>query len=297
VDAGDALVLRAWTGDPAEPALALRARIVLLCRDGHGPSAVAERARCTKQTVIVWRERYRREGLSGLRDAPRSGRPATVDPTDVLVRTLRPRWPEGARWSTRSLAAELGISNVAVGNVWREWGITPVADGRVAWRTEPVLDAPVVDVLGLHVDPPLYVVAVGIGERAEPATAPRALPVLHGLLEDVLAVAAPGEGDPTAAKAFFTQLDHAIDNVRARGAVTGVALIAAGDTEAVLDYARDRASVTVHTVAGVPVWDRLVRLGCLLAGAEPAGTGSVRALRAAVTCHGLGPFSWIAPAP
>jgi hypothetical protein len=73
-----------------------------------------------------------------------------------------------------------------------------------------------------------------------------------------------------------------------------VALVVAGDTGPVLDFARDRAAVTVHTAA-VPVWDRLVRVGCLLAGAEPAGTGSVRALRAAVAGHGTGPFSWVTP--
>ncbi|MDT7552192.1 MAG: hypothetical protein QOI16_728 [Pseudonocardiales bacterium] len=291
VDAGDALVLRALTSDPADPVLALRARIVLLCRDGHGPSAVAQQARCTKQTVIVWRERYRREGLGGLRDAPRSGRPATVDPADVLLRTLRSR-PVGARWSTRTLAAELGISNVAVGNVWRDWGITPVDDGCVAWRTEPVLEARVVDVLGLHVDPPLHVFAVGIGERVEPSTALRALPVLRGLLEDVLA-AVPSGADPTASTAFFDRLERTIGEARA--AVKTVALVVAGDTAQVLGFARDRTAVTVHTAAAVPVWDRLVRVGCLLAGAEPGGTGSVRALRAAVAGHGPGPFSWVAP--
>ncbi len=287
VDAGDALVLGAWTGDPADPALALRARIVLLCRDGLGPAAVAEQAHCTKQTVIVWRERYRRDGLGGLRDAPRSGRPATVDPTDVLLRTLRPR-PVGARWSTRTLAAELGISNVAVGNVWRDWGITPAEDGRVAWRTEPVLEARVVDVLGLHVEPPLHVFAVAMGERAEPTSTPRALPVLQGLLEDVLA-AVPG-GGPTGSTAFFDRLDRAIGHEP-----TAVALVAVGDTAPVRDFARARTGVTVHTAAAVPVWDRLVRVGCLLAGAEPAGTGSVRALRAAVAGHGSGIFSWVAP--
>ena len=290
VDADDALVLRARASDPADPASALRARIVLLCRDGLGPAAVAEQARCTKQTVIVWRERYRRDGLGGLRDAPRSGRPATVDPADVLLRTLRSR-PVGGRWSTRTLAAELGISNVAVGNVWRDWGITPAEDGRVAWRTEPMLDACVVDVLGLHVEPPLHVFAVGIGERAGPTNRPRALPVLQGLLEDVLA-AAP-DGGRTASTAFFDRLDRAID--QARGAVTSVALVAAGDTGPVLDFAGARTAVTVHTVAAVPVWDRLVRVGCLLAGAEPVGTGSVRSLRAAVAGTGSGIVSWVAP--
>jgi hypothetical protein len=241
--------------------------------------------------VIVWRERYRRAVSVACATPPDPVGPRRSTPADVLLRTLRSR-PVGARWSTRTLAAQLGISDVAVGNVWRDWGITPVDDGCVAWRTEPVLEARVVDVLGLHVDPPLHVFAVGIGERVEPSTTPRALPVLRGLLENVLA-AIPGGADPTASTAFFDRLDHMIGEVRAAG--TAVALVVAGDTGPVLDFARDRAAVTVHTAAAVPVWDRLVRVGCLLAKAEPAGTGSVRALRATVAGHGTGPFSWVTP--
>lgn len=105
VDARDGAVLRGWVGDPARPALGRRVLIVLLCADGHGRSAVAARVHCSKQTVIVWRDRYLAEGFDGLRDAPRTGRPATVDPARVVLGTLQRPDPAGSRWSTRSLGA------------------------------------------------------------------------------------------------------------------------------------------------------------------------------------------------
>ncbi len=283
VDARDAVVLNGWMSDPAAPALAQRAQIVMLCGEGYGPSVVAAQAFCSKQTVISWRERYRSEGLAGLRDAPRPGRPVTVDPDAVVLATVVSPACAPRRWSTRSLGAELGISNVAVGKVWREWGIRPEADGRVSLRTEPVLDGRVSDVLGLFVDPPFYVFAVAVDHRTMAVTEPRPRVAVGGLMADLLA-AESGTGGALAIAAFLDQLDCA------RSATT--ALVTTGETEWVRSHAHGRAAVTLHTVAGVAVWERLVRVGCLLAGADPDSAASVEALRTAVAGHGEGFFSW-----
>lgn len=111
----------------ARPALQLRARIVLLARDGCGPTQIAYTLGCSKQTTITWRERYRSHGLPGLLDAPRPGRPRAIDPDLVIAATRQPP-PEhlGARyWSSRLLAGELGVSNVTVAKIWRAHGISP----------------------------------------------------------------------------------------------------------------------------------------------------------------------------
>src|ERR1019366_7491655 len=65
-----ALTLRRKTAQ----ALALRARIVLVCADGQDSKAVAALQRVTPQTVGKWRARYVERRLDGLLDAPRSTR-------------------------------------------------------------------------------------------------------------------------------------------------------------------------------------------------------------------------------
>ena len=55
--------------------LAQRARIVLLAADGVGTNEIVERVGVTKPTVIGWKKRYAAEGLGGLDDRPKSGRP------------------------------------------------------------------------------------------------------------------------------------------------------------------------------------------------------------------------------
>lgn len=111
----------------ARRALQLRARIVLMARDGCGPTRISDTLGCSKQTAISWRNRYRTHGLAGLVDAPRSGRPLAIDPELVLAATRQPP-PEhlGARyWTSRLLAGELGVSNVTVAKIWRAHGLNP----------------------------------------------------------------------------------------------------------------------------------------------------------------------------
>jgi hypothetical protein len=59
--------------------LAQRARIVLLAADGVSNTEIAKRVGVSRPTVIDWRARYERSGMTGLDDEPRSGRPRQVD--------------------------------------------------------------------------------------------------------------------------------------------------------------------------------------------------------------------------
>src|SRR5947209_3310494 len=87
----DRATLQTWVRSPSVPAgMALRARVVLRAAAGEGTSAIAKRLGISRPTVISWRERYRTGGISGLQDAPRSGRPKTVDEAAIIARTLQP---------------------------------------------------------------------------------------------------------------------------------------------------------------------------------------------------------------
>jgi transposase len=70
--------------------LAQRARIVLLAADGEANVAIAERVGVSRPTVIGWRNRYAADGLAGLEDDPRSGRPRTIDHAGIVAVTLAP---------------------------------------------------------------------------------------------------------------------------------------------------------------------------------------------------------------
>jgi transposase len=182
-------VLRSWTRSSSLPAgLVLRARIVLAAADGESNTAISARLGVTRQTVVSWRARYVAEGLGGLEDRRRPGRPRVLDPLEVVVRTMQgpPRRLGVTHWSSRLLAAELGISNVAVANIWREHRLQPWRIETFKFSTDPEFDAKVRDVVGLYLAPPTKAVVVCVDEKSQiqalDRTAPM-LPIAPGLAE------------------------------------------------------------------------------------------------------------------
>ena len=104
---------------------------MLLAADGIGTNEIVRRTGVSKPTVIAWKKRYAAEGIGGLEDRPKPGKPRTTDDVAIVLATLEPP-PERlgvTHWSSRLLAAELGLSNVKVAKVWREYGLQP-------WRAE-----------------------------------------------------------------------------------------------------------------------------------------------------------------
>jgi transposase len=115
--------LEQWArGSQASRRLATRARIVLSCQAGCSNRESAKRLTVTAQTVGKWCARFVAHGVQGLTDQPRSGAPRSISDAlveAVLVKTLREKPPDAARWSSRRLAATLGISQRTVLRIWR----------------------------------------------------------------------------------------------------------------------------------------------------------------------------------
>lgn len=96
----------------AEHRQVLRARIVLFAADGHCNADIARALGVVVDTVRKWRKRFCREGLPGLADRPRSGRPRVFPATVVAeVKALACELPAQAeaplaRWSCPELARQ-----------------------------------------------------------------------------------------------------------------------------------------------------------------------------------------------
>lgn len=159
---------------------AKKARIVLLASQGTANSRTAELVGCSVNTVKHWRSRYLASGLVGLEDAPRSGRPRRIDRGKVIFETLKPppkSWGV-SHWSTRLMAKKLGISNAEVADIWAEWGVQPHRRGTFKFSTDPELEAKVVDVVGLYLDPPQDAVILSVDEKSQIQALDRTSPLL-----------------------------------------------------------------------------------------------------------------------
>jgi transposase len=181
VSAEDRKVLESWTRSSTMPAgLVQRARIVLLAGDGYGTGEIVTRTGASRPTVIQWKRRYAECGIAGLDDRPRSGRPKQLDDMAIVLATLEP--PPAhlgvTHWSSRLLGRELGISNVAVAKVWRDWGLQPWRTETFKFSTDPELDAKVRDIVALYLDPPERAVVVCIDEKSQIQALDRTAPIL-----------------------------------------------------------------------------------------------------------------------
>lgn len=179
--AEDRAELTRWTRmSSLRAGLAQRARIVLLAGEGVGTSEIVQRVGVSKPTVIAWRKRYAADGIAGLEDRPKPGRPAQIDEVAVVLATLDPPPDKLAvtHWSSRLLGEQLGISNVWVAKIWRKWGLQPWRRETFKFSTDPELEAKVRDVVGLYLNPPDKAVVLSIDEKSQIQALDRTAPIL-----------------------------------------------------------------------------------------------------------------------
>lgn len=120
-------VLESWVLARAAPR-ATRARIVLERARGMSPDEVAREVGVTALTVYKWTGRFRRDGLLGLADKPRSGQPRKVSEAQalcLLYRTRRTLPRDGIAWTIRSFARASRVTEHQVRSLWAEAQIEP----------------------------------------------------------------------------------------------------------------------------------------------------------------------------
>lgn len=103
-----------------------RAQIILYCSEGRPVNEIAKLMGTYPNKIIEWRNRYASEGLEGLKDKPRPGKPVTyVDLKKRVLKTLSQDPPKGyGRWDAPLLSEELGCSRDAVWRVLNKEGIS-----------------------------------------------------------------------------------------------------------------------------------------------------------------------------
>jgi len=137
--------------------------------------------RCSINTVRLWRQRFKAEGLSGLYGR-HEGRQVTEETPELEARILdctRHSPKDGStRWSTRKLAAELGISHMRVARTWAKAGLKPHQLRRYMVSDDPDFTKKAADVIGLYLKPPANAVVFCVDEKTAIQALDRLDPVL-----------------------------------------------------------------------------------------------------------------------
>lgn len=138
--------------------------------EGKSSYELAEELGLSRPTIQRWLDRYEAEGLQGLEDRPRSGRPRTVTPdveAEVVEKTLEDDPPQGTHWSTRLMAEETDLHHSQVARIWRAHGLKPHRVKTFKLSTDPRFIEKLRDVVGLYVDPPERAVVFAFDEKSQ----------------------------------------------------------------------------------------------------------------------------------
>jgi transposase len=162
-------------------ALALRSRIVLLAAEGLSNVEIARRLGIQRNTVAKWRSRFLAHRLDGLTDEPRPGQPRKISDAkveEVIVKTLETTPKDATHWSTRSMAAEVGLNQTAVHRIWKAFGLQPHRSETWKLSKDPHFIEKVRDVVGLYLDPPERAVVLCVDEKSQIQALDRTAPIL-----------------------------------------------------------------------------------------------------------------------
>src|SRR5437764_5326156 len=161
----------------------VQARALLWAGDGVANEEIARRVGVDSDTVRRWRRRFAEKGTSGVgviakgRGRQSSLPPGTVE--EVLRLTHKELPPDGStHWSTRSMAARVGIGTDTVAKRWADHTLKPWKVDTFKVSNDPRFEEKRVDVVGLYLNPPARAAVFSYDEKTQCQALDRTQPSL-----------------------------------------------------------------------------------------------------------------------
>ena len=85
----------------------------------------------------------------------------------MIVKTLESTPKDATHWSTRSMAAEVGLNQTAVHRIWKAFGLQPHRQDAWKLSKDPQFIEKVRDVVGLYLNPPERAVVLCVDEKSQ----------------------------------------------------------------------------------------------------------------------------------
>lgn len=157
------------------------ARDVLLMADNVSGAEIARMTGYHAVQISRLRRRFAEEGIAGLDERPRSGRPPSIPDSKrakIVAMTLKEPGHGLTHWSTRELAAKVGVSHTTVHRLWKAHYLKPHQVETFKFSTDPDAAAKINDVVGLYLNPPANAVVLSVDEKTQIQPLNRTQPIL-----------------------------------------------------------------------------------------------------------------------
>jgi transposase len=148
-----------------------RASVILLAAKGWQNKDIAAEVDLDRRQVALWRQRFLDGGVEALmHDAPRPGRTPSVTAeveSSIVDKTLHDKPIAATHWSTRTLAAQLGVGPTTIRRVWKRNGLKPHRQTTFKLSRDPRFEDKLLDVVGLYLNPPERALVLSCDEKSQ----------------------------------------------------------------------------------------------------------------------------------
>jgi transposase len=162
----------------------IQAKALLWAADGVANEEIARRVGVDSDAVRRWRDRlFADKGIAGVGVIAKGrGRKSWLPPGTVervLEATAHEAPPGGAtHWTTRSLAARLGVGKDTVARIWADHNLKPWQVATFKISNDPRFEEKLVDVVGLYLNPPARAAVFSFDEKTQCQALDRTQPSL-----------------------------------------------------------------------------------------------------------------------
>ena len=136
----------------------------------------------SRPVVNKWRQRFRAYRISGLKDAPRSGKPKTITAAQqAMVIEKACSKPTGGytNWSQKRIAQAVGISQSKVFQILKQADLKPhKVDYWCGKSTDPEFEEKMLNIVGLYMNPPENALVLSVDEKTQIQALDRTQPEL-----------------------------------------------------------------------------------------------------------------------
>jgi len=161
----------------------VQARALLLAGDGISNQEIARRSGVDSDAVRRWRARFAEKGVEGVGVIAKGRGRKSWLPAGTVAEVLRMTQHEkpedgSTQWSTRTLAAKLGIGKDAIARIWSDHNLKPWRFETFKISNDPRFEEKLVDVVGLYMNPPKRAMVFSFDEKTQVQALDRTQPSL-----------------------------------------------------------------------------------------------------------------------
>lgn len=159
-----------------------RAIVILLSEQGLSMDQIIEQTGLSRPVVNKWRQRFRKEGIDGLKDAPRSGKPRiiTAEQQAMVIDKACSKPSDGyTNWSQKRIAKDVGISQSKVSQILNQADLKPHKIEYWCGKTkDPEFEEKMITIIGLYMSPPENALVICVDEKTQIQALDRTQPEL-----------------------------------------------------------------------------------------------------------------------